>query len=185
MFRSMLGCLGLASRVRKELSSAQNMRKHCTCALGRTWAPQVRSNGSLGRHLGVQGRSNGPLGRHWGAQGRSNGPLGRHLGAQGRSNGPLGRHLRTQEHSNGLRARSHCAFAARSHSCARSAQIPVLLCCAPGALLERTSNPLCVCSRCSKSLFKIAVRESCLGITVLRFTSLCFTHTGMYMPGSH
>ncbi len=65
--------------------------------------------------------------------------------------------------------------------CAQS----VLFCCAPGALLERTSNPLCVCSRCSKSLFKIAVRESCLGITVLRFTSLCFTHTGMYMPGSH
>ncbi len=73
--------------------------------------------------------------------------------------------------------------------CARRAQLCALGVLWPCSVRARYSKPaaepLCVRSHCSKSLFEITVRGSCLGTTVLCFTSLCFTHTGMYMPGSH
>ncbi len=174
---------------RSHLAPTWAARPPLGCPRALQWAaraPLVRSNRPLGRHLGAQGRSNGPLGRHLGAQGRSNGPLGRHLGAQGRSNGPLGRHLYAQIGRSGA-LWSHWAVRPETSAhvgtpnalfCARRAQLCALGVLWPCSVRARCSKPavepLCVRNHCSKSLFEITVRGSCLITTVLCFTSLCF-----------
>ena len=161
-----------------------------------TWVPKGAPMGCSGATCALEQAARAPLGHSRALKWAARAPLGRSRALKWaawaplvRSNRPLRRPVESLGAHTGAREATLCAQG--PSQCAHS---PVLsLFCAPRAPFSAPrsryskpgAEPLCVRSHCLKSLFEITVRGSCLGNTVLCFTSLCFTHTGMYMPGSH
>ncbi len=153
------------------------------CPRALKWAARAPLEHHLGAQVGRSGATWAPKGTQIGCSGATWVPKGAQMGCSGttwalewaaRAALECPRALKWALRSKPLCVRSHCC--ARSH-CALEATVR--------SKPQLRSKPLCVRSHCSKSPFEITVRDSCLGTTVLCFTSLCLTEHGSmpYFPG--